>query len=125
MATDFTVYLDDHPGELARVGELLGSAGVNVSGVCAVVSGGGQAEVHLLVDDMAAAFDALTAAEIDVVNEQEVVVVDVEDRPGELGEIARRLGDAGVNITLVYLATSNRLVLAADDLNTARTALQV
>jgi hypothetical protein len=51
------------------------------------------------------------------------VVVDVMDRPGELGEIARKLGDAGVNITLAYLATNTRLVLAADDLATARTAL--
>ncbi|HYU85080.1 MAG TPA: ACT domain-containing protein [Kribbellaceae bacterium] len=123
MATDLTVYLDDHPGELARVGELLGRAGVNVNGLCAVVSGGGQAEVHLLVDDLTAAFDALAAADITVASEQEVVVIDVKDRPGELGEIARRLGDAGVNITLAYLATNTRLVLAADNLATAREAL--
>jgi hypothetical protein len=123
MATDLTVYLDDHPGELARVGEILGGAGVNVSGLCAVVSGGGQVEVHLLVDDMTAAFGALTDAGIGVVNEQEVVVIEVKDRPGELGEVARKLGDAGVNITLTYLATNTRLVIAADDLATARQAL--
>ena len=123
MATDLTVYLDDHPGELARVGELLGRAGVNVNGLCAVVSGGGQAEVHLLVDDLTAAFGALAAADITVATEQEVVVIDVKDRPGELGEIARKLGDAGVNITLAYLATNTRLVLAADNLATAREAL--
>ncbi|HEY3006399.1 MAG TPA: ACT domain-containing protein [Kribbellaceae bacterium] len=123
MATDLTLYLDDHPGELARVGELLGRAGVNVNGLCAVVSGGGQAEVHLLIDDLSAAFDALAAADITVATEQEVVVIDVKDRPGELGEIARKLGDAGVNITLAYLATNTRLVLAADNLATAREAL--
>jgi hypothetical protein len=33
------------------------------------------------------------------------------------------LGDAGVNITLVYLATRTQLVLAADDLAAARSAL--
>jgi hypothetical protein len=125
MATDLTLYLDDHPGELARVGQVLGRAGVNVDGLCAVVSGGGQAEVHLLVDDMTSAFSALTAAEIAIVSEQEVVVIPVKDRPGELGEITRRLGEAGVNITLAYLATNTRLVLAADDLATARTALLV
>ena len=43
MATDITVYLDDHPGELARVTGLLGEAEVNILGFCAVRSGGGKA----------------------------------------------------------------------------------
>jgi hypothetical protein len=123
MAIDLTVYLDDQPGELARLGELLGRAGVNIGGFCAVTSGGGQAEVHILVDDLTAAFTALAAAGIHVASEQEVAVVGVEDRPGVLGEVSRRLGDAGVNITLAYLATGTRLVFAADDLARARAAL--
>jgi hypothetical protein len=52
-----------------------------------------------------------------------VVVVEVEDRPGVLGDVTRRLGSAGVNITLAYLATGTRLVLAADDLARARAEL--
>ena len=31
MATDLTLYLDDRPGELARVGDVLGEAGANIS----------------------------------------------------------------------------------------------
>ena len=58
-----------------------------------------------------------------VSSEQEVVVVDLQDRPGALGAVSRQLGDAGVNITLTYLATKTRLVLAADNLAAARTAL--
>jgi hypothetical protein len=126
MATDVTVYLDDDPGELARLGEILGQAGVNIGGFCAVTSGGGQAEVHVLLDDvetLAAAFDNLAAAGIQVANEQEVAVVEVEDRPGVLGDVSRKLGDAGVNITLAYLATRTRLVFAADDLAGAKAAL--
>ena len=46
MATDLTLYLDDQPGELARIGDILGQAGANIAGLCAVTSGGGQAEVH-------------------------------------------------------------------------------
>jgi hypothetical protein len=123
MATDLTLHLDDHPGELARVGELLGRAGVNVEGFCALTSGGGSAEVHVLVDDMAGAFTALAAGGIKVVDEQEVAVVEVEDRPGVLGEISGKLGAASVNITLAYLATRTRLVFAADDLAAAKAAL--
>lgn len=123
MATDVTVYVDDHPGELARLGAVLGAAGVNIEGFCAVTSGGGKAEVHVLVQDMAAAFGALAEARIEVATEQEVAVVDVDDSPGVLGEVTRRLGEAGVNITLAYLATRTRLVLAADDLASAEAQL--
>lgn len=124
MATDVTVYLDDQPGELARLGRVLGEAGVNIEGFCAIASAGGQAETHVLIEDAAVAFDALAAAGIEVVLEQEVAVVPVEDRPGELGQVSRKLGDAGVNITLAYLATSTRLVFAADDFAKAKTALE-
>jgi hypothetical protein len=124
MATDVTVYLDDQPGELARLGRVLGEAGVNIEGFCAITSAGGQAETHVLIEDAAVAFDALAAAGIEVVSEQEVAVVPVEDHPGELGQVSRKLGDAGVNITLAYLATSTRLVFAADDFAKAKAALR-
>ena len=123
MATDLTVYIDDHPGELARVTSLLGDAEVNIHGFCAVRSGGGRAEIHLLIDDLAAAFSSLAAAGVEIASEQEVLVVGVQDRPGVLGDAARRLGAAGVNLTLAYLATDTRLVFAADDLAAARDAL--
>lgn len=124
MATDLTLYLDDHPGELARIAEVLGRADVNIEGFCAVTSGGGKAEVHVLVEDEAAAFRALEAMGIEIASEQEVAVIPVDDRPGVLGDIARQLGDADVNITLAYLATDTRLVFAADDLGTAKTVLK-
>jgi hypothetical protein len=123
VATDLTLYLADQPGELANLGQVLGRAEVNVEGFCATTSGGGEGEIHVLVEDAAAAFAALAAAGIEVVGEQEVAVVDVEDRPGVLGEVSRKLGDAGVNITVAYLATNTRLVFGADNLARAKAAL--
>jgi hypothetical protein len=123
MATDLTVYLDDEPGELARLGQVLGEAGVNIEGFCATTSGGGQSEVHVLVEDAAAAFGALERAGIEIAAEEEVAIVAVADRPGELGQMSRKLGDAGVNIRLAYLATGTRLVFAADDFAKAKAAL--
>ena len=124
MAVDLTIYLDDRPGELGRLGQVLGDAGVNIEGFCAVTSGGGQGEVHLLVEDAADAFTALAAADIEVAGEQEVAVMPVDDRPGALGDASRRLGDANLNVTLAYLATDTRLVFAADDLAGAQRALR-
>lgn len=123
MATDLTLYLNDQPGELARVGDVLGKAGANIGGLCALSTGGGQAEVHILVNDATSAFEALQAAGIKIAAEQEVLVLEIEDRPGALGALARRLGDAGVNLSLVYLATNTRVVLAADNLADAKSAV--
>ena len=75
MATDLTLYLDDEPGELALVGDVLGKAGVNIAGLCALTSAGGQAEVHILVQDATLAFEALEGAGIKIAEEQEVIVL--------------------------------------------------
>jgi hypothetical protein len=124
MATDLTLILDDQPGELARVGSLLGDAGVNIEGYCAVRTGGGKAEAHILVEDLEGAFTALSGSGVQVAAEQEVAVLPVHaDRPGVLGEVSRALGEAGVNITLTYVATNTRLVLGVDDLSRAKAAL--
>ena len=50
-------------------------------------------------------------------------MLEIEDRPGALGALARRLGDARVNLSLVYLATNTRVVLAADNLADAKSAV--
>lgn len=123
MPVDLTLYLDDHPGELGRVGQILGERGVNIDGYCAVRTGGGKAEVHVVVSDLEEAFTALAAAGVVVASEQEVLVIPVQDRPGVLGEVSRALGEAGVNLTLAYLATDTRLVLGVDDLATAKSVL--
>jgi hypothetical protein len=123
MATDLTIYVEDQPTELARLSEVLGGAGINIEGFCAVTSGGGQAELHVLVEDAADALTALAAADLEVTFEQEVAVLALEDRPGALGDVTRRLGDAGINLTLAYLATNTRLVFAADNLDEARGVL--
>lgn len=123
MATDLTLRLDDEPGELARVGDVLGRAGVNIVGLCALTRGGGEAEVHILVQDATAAFQALHGAGIKVAEEREVVVLQVEDRPGALGEAVHKLGAAKVNLETAYLATNTRLVLGADNLADAKAAL--
>jgi hypothetical protein len=122
MAKDLTVYLEDRPGTLAELGEALGKAGVNIEGGCGVQDDGTET-FHLLFEDGAAARQAIEDAGIKVQAERDVIVTDVQDRPGALGGIARAIADAGVNIKLVYMATNNRLVIGASDLDKVRAAL--
>lgn len=120
---DLTITLEDRPGRLAELGEATGKAGINIEGMCAT-SGGGRAEVHVLVDDAAAAREALGSAGIEVEAESDVLVIDVEDRPGTMGEVARKVAEAGVNIGLAYVTFGGvQLVLGVDDLDRARSAL--
>jgi|RhiMethySRZTD1v2_1073278.scaffolds.fasta_scaffold198273_3 hypothetical protein len=121
MATDLAVTVEDKPGALAGMGEAIGAAGINIGGVCGAAAPGGSV-VHFLVDDPTGAREALEGAGFTSVAEREVVVVDVEDRPGVLGEVGRKLSDAGVNIELIYLATGTRLVVGAADLDAVRAA---
>jgi hypothetical protein len=125
MPTDVTVIFDDSPGQLARLGEVAGDAGVNIQGLAAF-TGEGRGIVHVLIDDDAAARfrDALGHAGIGIADERAVLVVDVEDRPGTLGELTRQLADANVNIELAYTTFGGvKLVIATDDLENARAAL--
>jgi hypothetical protein len=118
MATDFTVILDDQPGELARLGEVAGAAGVNLDGFAAF-TGEGKGVVHVLVAD-----ESLGALRDGVADEREVFVVNVANEPGALGEMARRLADANVNVDLAYTTFGGvRLVFGTDDVRSARQAL--
>lgn len=125
MHKDFTLIPDDQPGVLARLGEAAGAAGINIEGISAF-TGEGRGVVHVLVRDPEGAREALAAAGFDVRAARDVLVVDIEDRPGAMGEVCRRLADHGVNIQQAYIAGGTgsadyRLVMAVDDIDTART----
>jgi hypothetical protein len=125
MPTDLTVVLTDEPGQLAKLGEATGDAGVNILGMCAF-TGEGRGIIHVLVNNDAAerAVSALERAGMGVAYAREVLVVDVENRPGSLGEVARELAEASVNIELLYTTFGGvKLVVATDDLASARAAL--
>jgi hypothetical protein len=117
---DIAIALDNRPGALADMGEALGKAGVSVEGGGAwVVSGKGVA--HFLFEDGTAARHALEKAGIKVLAEREVVVQRLKQAvPGQLGQLARRMGDAGVNIEVMYSDHNNQLILVVDNVEKAR-----
>jgi hypothetical protein len=125
MPVDLTVVLNDEPGQLATLGGAIGAVGVNIDGMCAF-TGEGRGIIHVLVGDGAAsrAVTALEEAGMAVADRRPVLVIDVEDRPGSLAEVARELAEAGVNIELVYSTFGGaKLVVATDDMDSARAAL--
>jgi hypothetical protein len=106
------------------VAAAISDAGVNIA-AATCVGPGERAELHILVPHAQAAKHALAISHVAVTREREVVVVEVEDRPGVLADLTRKIAAAGVNLDLVYVATRNRVVFGADDLPALRAALDV
>src|SRR3954462_10931838 len=114
MAVDLVIDVENTPGALAQVAAAISDAGVNIS-AAACIGSGERAELHILVPHAGAARHSLAISHVGVSREREVVVVDVEDRPGVLADLTRRVARAGVNLDLVYVATGDRVVFGADD----------
>ncbi len=122
---DLTVILKNQPGMLADMGETLGKNGINMEGLCGFPQKN-EGIIHLLVEDETTARWVLEDAGFEVRAVREVLVLDIGNiagKPGTGGKMARKIGNAGVNIDLIYLAENNRIVLGVDDLDKARAAL--
>jgi hypothetical protein len=120
---DLTVVLEDRPGELAKLGEATGAAGINIEGMSGQTREG-RGEIHILVEDAQAAREALSGAGIEVQDERDALVVEVEDRPGTMAEVARKLAGAGVNVEFAYATFGGiNVVFGVGDLEEAQAAL--
>jgi hypothetical protein len=122
MAVDLVIDIENSPGALAQVAAAISDAGVNIA-AATCIGAGERAELHILVPHAEAARHSLAISHVAVTREREVVVVDVEDRPGVLADLTRRIAKAGVDLDLVYVATRNRVVFGAGDLDGLRAAL--
>jgi len=122
MAFDLVIDVQNSPGAMARVAASISDAGVNIA-AATCIGAGERVELHILVPHAEAAKHSLAISNLAVTREREVVVVDVEDRPGVLADLTRRIAQAGVNLDLVYVATRNRVVFGAPDLDALRAAL--
>ena len=117
---DVAIRLDNRPGALAEMGEALEEAGLSIEG-----GGGfaihGEGIAHFLFEDAAAACKALEARGITVLGVREVLVQRLnQDRPGQLGKIARLMAQSGVNIEVVYSDHQNQLIIVVDDYDKGR-----
>jgi len=124
MAMDLVIQVDNEPGALAKVATAVSDAGVNLA-AATCTRAGDKAELHILVKHAEAAKRALAISGLAVTEEREVVVVQADDRPGALADLARKVAKAGINLDLVYVATGTRIVFGSPDLEGLKAALGV
>jgi len=122
---DIAIILENRPGALADMGEVLGKNGINMEGLCGIPFDEG-AIVHILVEDETVTRYVLESAGFKVSAVREVIVMDISQtagKPGSGGKMARKIGNVGVNIDMIYFAGNNKIVIGVDDISRARNAL--
>lgn len=112
---DLEVHLPNRPGALADLGQALGSNGVSLEGG-GVFTHDGHAVAHYLVDDGPAALTAVNAVGLGPAVVRDVTMTRLnQETPGQLGALARMLGDAGVNVLIQYSDHANLVLLVSDE----------
>jgi hypothetical protein len=100
----FEVYVQNKPGEVARLAEVLAKNAVNVRGI-ATDLGGSPGVVRVITDDEASARRALSGNGLEF-KECDVLVISLPDKPGELAKATKKLARAGVNIESLFILGS-------------------
>ena len=118
---DLAIQLENKPGALAEVGEILGNAGVSIEGGGAFLFDG-KCIAHFLFEDSSKAKKNLEENGIKILEDREVLVLRLkQDEPGQLGKISRMMAEAGVNIEVIYSDHQNQLILVVDDFEKGKT----
>jgi hypothetical protein len=119
LAADIAVELEaDRPGALARAINTVAAAGINIDGYSEM-----NGVVHILTPQLTEARACLRAAGFHELQEQDVVVVPVSNEPGAAARVFQKIADAHLNVRYSYLATGNRMVIAASDPQAMLTAI--
>lgn len=112
---DLEIILENKPGALASMGELLGRNNISLEGGGAFQIGN-IAIAHFLVEEAEKAKRVLGEAEIKVIRINDVIIQKLrQDAPGQLGMFCKRLAEQQVNILTQYSDHSNQLIVVVDD----------
>lgn len=127
MVTVLNVALENHPGTLSDILNILGRAEINVEGVEAEAMGD-FGTLRLLVSKPKLAGDLLRQDGYDVV-EAEVLELDLPNKHGELARLAAKLGQSGVNIVSIFgtapKAGQGRILMRVNDIAKAKQILGI
>ncbi|MBP5405893.1 acetolactate synthase [bacterium] len=107
-----SVLLRNEPGVLKKILESISEGDINILGLT-INETAAFGELRLVVNDTKKARDILKKMDLSH-NVVKVIVVDLQDKPGKLLEIARLLSENDINIDYIYtLASGNNSALIA------------
>lgn len=112
------VTVDNRVGTLADVTQMISESGINLIALCA--SAVENKGIFMLVTENNARAKKIMAAQGYDVREEEVVLLAVDNKPGALQKLARKIADAAIDLTLIYGSVekggkTSRLVLVSEN----------
>lgn len=109
MIKQLSVFLENRPGRLATLLDILERYRINVLAM-GIAEAGNYGIVRLIVDKEGEALEALRRANM-AVNETDVIIIQLRD----LTSTVRRLGEANINIDYAYTMDCQRVVLKVNN----------
>ncbi len=111
------VVIPNRQGAALELYDAIASKGINVEGTCGDIRAGETwGYVHVLVEDGDLAAAAVEEAGFQIAARQRVDLIELEDRPGQIAKAVQPVSGAGRNITVLYMAMGNQLVLGTEDM---------
>lgn len=115
MAHQISVFVENKPGRIERVAEVMAKSNVNIRAIT-VMGTYEYGVMKLLVDKPDVALEALRAQGISA-NKREILAVLMDDQPGGLYRVAKIFGQRKINIEDAYgfvIEDKKRAVLVVD-----------
>ena len=107
---DISFQLQDHPGTLAALTDILAKANVNLEGGCGITCEG-VGIIHFLVRNPEIVRKVFKEHDISILAEREVLIIDIEDQPGAAAQVLQILAKAEINVDLFYLTTKFKIII--------------
>jgi len=127
LYTQLMIYVNNEVGKLAEVTRVISASGINLIAVCAyAVDNTGV--IMFVTEDNEKAKKLLKTKKYDV-REEEVVLISVQNKPGALESITKKIAEAGIDLTLLYGSVeskgkSSRIVLISENNDAVLMALE-
>ena len=99
-AKEIQLVLPNKVGTLAKVSSTIAGAKVNIDAICAWGENK-KAYFHMVAERHMKAKNALIKAKFKTTDE-DVILVEMPNKPGEMQKVAKKIGDAGINILYTY-----------------------
>jgi len=130
LTKQITLTVANEVGVLDRVTRYLSERGINIEAVAGYELGNAQkSHIMLIVDDTRRATDTLREKDIGPIDENDVIVVELDNKPGALKSITTLLAQKVINIRYIYATTSPeaapvRVVVSTSDNEKAAVAVK-
>ena len=127
MSKQLIITVNNKVGTLAEVTHVVSSVGINLIAVCAYAVDN-KGVIIFVTEDNSKAKKLLQDKKYDV-REEDVILLSIDNKPGELEKVTQKIAKAGIDVTLLYGSVeqrgkTSRLILVSENNKAAFAAVQ-